>query len=130
MKLSKKGLAWIAVSIALLAIIVFVSTQNQTETTLEPTSQSQTQIPAGEVKGAATPEINQNQQAKPSNTSITAPAAPNGYYENTYGNEVPRPYVAPSKPANASAQCADGTYSFSQSRRGTCSHHGGVAEWF
>jgi hypothetical protein len=24
---------------------------------------------------------------------------------------------------------ADGTYSFSQSRRGTCSHHGGVAKW-
>jgi hypothetical protein len=29
----------------------------------------------------------------------------------------------------ASAQCRDGTYSFSRSRRGTCSHHGGVAVW-
>ncbi|MFA6602064.1 MAG: DUF3761 domain-containing protein [Candidatus Paceibacterota bacterium] len=26
--------------------------------------------------------------------------------------------------------CVDQTYSFSQSRRGTCSHHGGVVEWF
>lgn len=26
--------------------------------------------------------------------------------------------------------CGDGTYSFSQNRRGTCSYHGGVAEWF
>jgi hypothetical protein len=26
--------------------------------------------------------------------------------------------------------CADGTYSFSQHRRGTCSHHGGVARWY
>jgi hypothetical protein len=32
-------------------------------------------------------------------------------------------------PAGASAQCRDGSYSFSQHRRGTCSHHGGVALW-
>lgn len=32
-------------------------------------------------------------------------------------------------PSGASAICRDGTYSFSQSRRGTCSHHGGVAKW-
>jgi len=32
-------------------------------------------------------------------------------------------------PAGASAQCRDGTYSFSRSRQGTCSHHGGVARW-
>lgn len=56
--------------------------------------------------------------------------SPNGTYTNTYGNEVPSPYYAPSVPAGASARCGDGTYSFSQSRRGTCSHHGGVAEWF
>ena len=57
-------------------------------------------------------------------------SAPNGTYTNTYGNEVPSPYAAPSQPAGASAQCRDGTYSFSQSRRGTCSHHGGVLEWY
>jgi chromosome segregation ATPase len=32
-------------------------------------------------------------------------------------------------PEGASAKCRDGTYSYSQNRRGTCSHHGGVAEW-
>jgi hypothetical protein len=32
-------------------------------------------------------------------------------------------------PAGATAICNDGTYSFSQSRRGTCSHHGGVNRW-
>lgn len=32
-------------------------------------------------------------------------------------------------PAGASAKCFDGTFSFSQHRRGTCSHHGGVAAW-
>ena len=32
-------------------------------------------------------------------------------------------------PTGASAKCRDGTYSFSQHRRGTCSHHGGVSTW-
>jgi len=32
-------------------------------------------------------------------------------------------------PVGATARCRDGTYSFSQTRSGTCSHHGGVAEW-
>ncbi|HSX52835.1 MAG TPA: DUF3761 domain-containing protein [Patescibacteria group bacterium] len=54
---------------------------------------------------------------------------PNGTYTNTAGNIVCSPYSAPSAPSGATARCGDGTYSFSQSRSGTCSHHGGVAEW-
>lgn len=55
---------------------------------------------------------------------------PSGTYTNVDGNEVQRPYKAISIPVGASAQCEDGTYSFSQHRQGTCSHHGGVAEWY
>lgn len=33
-------------------------------------------------------------------------------------------------PAGATAKCRDGTYSYSANRRGTCSHHGGVAVWY
>lgn len=47
-------------------------------------------------------------------------------YINSQGNYVPSPS---SNPAGATAKCRDGTYSYSQSRRGTCSHHGGVAQW-
>lgn len=50
-------------------------------------------------------------------------------YINSRGDWVPSPRHAPSAPAGASARCRDGTYSFSRSRRGTCSHHGGVAAW-
>jgi len=32
-------------------------------------------------------------------------------------------------PTGATAHCSDGTYSFSQHHSGTCSRHGGVAEW-
>jgi uncharacterized protein DUF3761 len=32
-------------------------------------------------------------------------------------------------PPGATARCRDGTYLFSRTRSGTCSRHGGVAEW-
>ena len=51
------------------------------------------------------------------------------YYTNRAGHQVHRPMHSNSVPSGASAKCRDGTYSFSESHRGTCSHHGGVAEW-
>lgn len=53
----------------------------------------------------------------------------NNYYVNSKGDTVHSPAYSRSVPQGASARCRDGTYSFSQSRRGTCSHHGGVASW-
>jgi len=35
-----------------------------------------------------------------------------------------------SKPAGATAKCNDGTYSYSLTRSGTCSRHGGVGIWY
>lgn len=51
------------------------------------------------------------------------------YYVNSAGHCVHRPVQSDTPPSGATAQCRDGTYSFSQSRRGTCSHHAGVAKW-
>jgi hypothetical protein len=52
------------------------------------------------------------------------------YYTNSGGQQVHSPaYSSGGVPAGATAQCGDGTYSFSQHRSGTCSHHGGVAKW-
>jgi hypothetical protein len=53
----------------------------------------------------------------------------NGTYVNSKGQTVKRPENCSGAPQGATAQCRDGTYSFSRSRRGTCSHHGGVAKW-
>ncbi len=53
----------------------------------------------------------------------------NGTYVNSKGETVKRPETCSTAPQGATAQCRDGSYSFSQSRRGTCSHHGGVAKW-
>lgn len=51
------------------------------------------------------------------------------YYTNSKGERVQSPTHYNKAPAGATAICRDGTYSFSRSRRGTCSHHGGVARW-
>lgn len=52
-------------------------------------------------------------------------------YRNKAGNTVHSPSKAKSGklPSGASAKCGDGSYSFSQNGRGTCSRHGGVASW-
>lgn len=64
-------------------------------------------------------------------TSTNTTGSTNSYYTNSDGNQVQSPSYSTdnSVPAGATAKCNDGTYSFSQHRSGTCSHHGGVAEW-
>jgi hypothetical protein len=57
------------------------------------------------------------------------PTCANGSYVNADGNAVCRPQSGPVAPPGATARCKDGTWSSSQNRRGTCSSHGGVAEW-
>jgi hypothetical protein len=61
---------------------------------------------------------------------VTSPPSSGKTYVNVDGVRVPSPVFSNTKPAGATARCRDGSYSFSQHRRGTCSHHGGVAEWF
>lgn len=51
------------------------------------------------------------------------------YYTNSGGERVQSPTYYKRTPNGATALCRDGTYSFSRSRRGTCSGHGGVARW-
>ena len=51
------------------------------------------------------------------------------YYTNLSGHRVHRPVHSQHVPAGATARCYDGTYSFSEHHSGTCSHHGGVADW-
>ena len=51
------------------------------------------------------------------------------YYTNVSGQRVHRPVRSFVAPQGASAQCRDGSWSFSQHHRGTCSHHGGVGHW-
>lgn len=78
---------------------------------------------------AHTHEGEASEETKSHSTAGSSPECTNGTYVNSAGNTVCRPEQSPSAPAGATAECADGTYSFSESRSGTCSHHGGVARW-
>ena len=68
---------------------------------------------------------------QPTGQVATAPARQGRGYINVDGEWVPSPTRTADgqPPPGASAKCRDGTFSFSRHRQGTCSHHGGVAEW-
>jgi len=63
------------------------------------------------------------------NPQWTTPISNSNYYSNVNGSAVHSPVQSPAIPAGATAQCRDGSYSFSLHHSGTCSHHGGVASW-
>lgn len=65
-----------------------------------------------------------------SGTKVTAPVVSSPNQSNTYTNVDGNTIESPSSnQSGATAKCKDGTYSHSQHRSGTCSGHGGVAEW-
>jgi len=54
----------------------------------------------------------------------------NNYYNNVNGSAVHSPVQSSNGiPAGATAQCRDGSYSFSLHHSGTCSGHRGVMRW-
>ena len=56
-------------------------------------------------------------------------AVPGGNLPRRQRRLCTEPNGRPSPPVGATTMCGDGTYSFSQNRSGTCSHHEGVAQW-
>jgi Protein of unknown function (DUF3761) len=81
-------------------------------------------------RGQSNAQSHQSATASDANSKqTTANCANSGTYVNSKGETVKRPENCSSAPEGATAQCRDGTYSFSRSHRGTCSHHGGVAKW-
>lgn len=106
----------------------------RTSTTREyPTSTTAYVAPTTQYVPPTTRYVPPTTRYVPPTTRYVAPAqdCPNGTYTNSSGNEVCSPYSSPDgPPAGATARCKDGTYSFSEHRQGTCSGHGGVAEWY
>lgn len=101
-----------------------------TATTAAPTTVAPPPPRTAALAPPATPEPT----APPPTAAASPPptqSCPNGTYINSSGNEVCSPYASPSgpPPPGATARCKDGTYSMSQHRQGTCSGHGGVAQF-
>jgi hypothetical protein len=78
---------------------------------------------------AAEAEERKSAAARERKAAEATSACTNGTYVNSAGNTVCSPEQSSTVPAGATAECEDGTYSFSESRSGTCSSHGGVAKW-
>jgi predicted RNA-binding Zn-ribbon protein involved in translation (DUF1610 family) len=55
-------------------------------------------------------------------------ACNNNYYVNSSGHLVHSPSCG-QEHEKRTAECRDGSVSFSEHHRGACSHHGGVAHW-
>jgi hypothetical protein len=89
------------------------------------------------LNAGASPSAAATASPDPAGTTGTGGTNPGGngatcggdYYVNSAGACVHRPVAANTVPAGATAECKDGTYSFSQHRSGTCSGHGGVKRW-
>ena len=89
---------------------------------VQPFAEAQSTSQQGNGTGSSSTAQTKGQQSQPNCTN-------NGTYTNSKGQTVQRPENCSSAPKGATAQCRDGSYSFSQSHSGTCSHHGGVAKW-
>lgn len=120
------------IPLGILSFVVVINASGNSSTPLSPlpvvntpeTTQVNEAQTSGEVKGASV------KQDQPVQAQSSEPTLSNdNYYKNVDGNTVHSPAYSDTIPDGASAVCRDGTYSFSQNRRGTCSHHGGVSEW-
>ncbi len=60
----------------------------------------------------------------------TATPAPSSTPSATKNQSTTVSKIPTDAPANATAKCNDGTYSFAKQHSGACSHHKGVAEWY
>lgn len=65
-------------------------------------------------------------QASPAGSATHASTAPTKSAPQSKAATVA---AANTDPTGATAKCKDGTYSKSQHHTGSCSHHGGVAQW-
>ena len=84
-------------------------------------------VTAGEVAGfAAEVYLSDSRPAAPVAERDTGRG-----YRNAFGEWVRSPTRTADglPPPGATAACRDGSFSFSNTRRGTCSSHGGVARW-
>jgi hypothetical protein len=62
-------------------------------------------------------------------TGLNGAPTASACYSASSGDCVPDPTQGPAAPPGATAQCRDGDWSFSEHHSGTCSGHGGVAQW-
>ena len=87
-------------------------------------SQPEVSAPTVETPVQATPDVSNPSAAEKADQSAISNDTT---YTNVSGDTIPSPVHLNS--CTGTAVCNDGSCSYSEHRQGTCSHHGGVAEW-
>jgi len=129
-------------TIGVLTVLGIIGVANAGSNTQQtpPTSSAAAAVEASQQPAAVTPSVvtpaptasdSQVQSSQQAPATTETGLSNDNYYTNSSGNLVHSPAYSNDNaaPAGATAQCGDGTYSFSQHRSGTCSHHGGVVSW-
>jgi hypothetical protein len=91
----------------------------------KPAADSTAAAPAA----AAPPAASAAPAAAPAAAAPAAAAPAGAAKSSTASKSAPSAAASNTDPTGATAKCKDGTYSKSQHHSGTCSGHGGVAEW-
>lgn len=91
-----------------------------------------TRIAHGEADSSSTTSGTSSDDAESPNTAATTSSFPDDDADrSTEGPPTSSgPTTSPALPPGLTARCNDGTPSYSQHHRGTCSGHGGVALWY
>jgi hypothetical protein len=128
---------WLVASLGFFVVLIVIGLSNQDQTSQDSGINSNIQSQVKGDKVSAPSQVapflinKQSDNAPQQTTQAPAPTPAPKYYINSSGNIIQSPTKSQDGniPAGASARCRDGSYSFSQHRSGTCSHHGGVARW-
>jgi hypothetical protein len=92
--------------------------------------QKPAKAPAAAAPAATAPAATPPPSSAPPPAAAAKPAAPAAPATTAKpAASTPSSTSGNTDPTGATAKCKDGTYSKSQHRSGTCSSHGGVAEW-
>lgn len=132
----KSGMGWIALIIGLLIWwAVSYSNSHSSDTSNFSTDQTTSvdqQATDTSAPSASSYDYSTDPASSDTTTTDSTDLSNNDYYTNSSGDTVHSPAYSSdgSVPDGATAQCYDGTYSFSQHRSGTCSYHGGVSTWY
>ena len=130
---SRIPVLWFLVILLVGGVVYGVTSNSNTPAPIPAVTTSQPQARTQQPQPNISPDDSQDANSDQSQTRAQRPKqnalSNNNYYTNSDGNTVHSPAYSDSVPIDATAQCNDGTYGFSQHRQGTCSHHGGVEQW-
>jgi hypothetical protein len=125
----------IIIFVILIAVAFIVSTASSSPSPVikstVPTSPPATSTTPSSTPAQDTVSNTQSVDSSSNQNNTNNTLSNDNYYTNVNDTSVHDPAYSQNgeAPDGASAECSDGSYSFSQNHSGTCSHHGGVSEW-